>query len=311
MKHLPFIHICRLQRIIIIATVLLAFSANISYGKALKTTSGRINVSGGGYIYYEETGKGEPVLLLHGHSLDRRMWASQVKAFAKHFRVICPDFRGYGKSSDQDEALQMTHLDDIITLMDSLHIERAHIVGLSMGSFVGGDCVAMHPERLISCVLASGAIRSTKGPSEPMDSLEAAKRDKEIAELKQKGIQKMKEEWIEALTSGGGSHAESIRKPLTEMINDWTAWQPLHKEVRLFYARDAWERLKQVRPSTPVLMITGEKEAGKSPRRPAMLTYLPNGQWLILPDCGHMLNMERPKLFNKTVLKFLKKHREK
>ena len=52
-----------------------------------------------------------------------------------------------------------------------------------------------------------------------------------------KGVDKMKEEWTEQLMSTGGSMRERMRKPLTQMIKDWTAWQPLHKEVRLFYGK--------------------------------------------------------------------------
>ena len=71
-------------------------------------------------------------------------------------------------------------MDDVLTLMDSLRIEKAHVVGLSMGSFVAGDLLAIHPERLLSCVMASGGIHPSKGPSEPMTAEESAKRDVEI-----------------------------------------------------------------------------------------------------------------------------------
>ena len=203
-----------------------------------------VGVSGGGMVYFEERGKGEPLILLHGHSLDHRMWDTQWSDFSRHYRTIRIDFRGYGRSSEMREDLNTTHVDDVVALMDSLKIERAHVVGLSMGAFVAGDMLAMYPERMLSCVLCSGGIRSSKGPSEPMDSSEIAKRRKEIAALKERGVDAMKREWTEQLVSGGGSKREMMRRPLQRMITDWTAWQPLHLEPRLFYGKEAWAALR-------------------------------------------------------------------
>ena len=274
-------------------------------------TGAYIPTSGDGQIYYEEKGKGEPLILLHGHSLDTRMWDLQFDEFAKHYRTIRFDFRGYGKSSKQSETFQFTHLDDLLTLMDSLHIDKAHVVGLSMGAFVAGDMVAMNPERMLSCVMASGGIRSVPGPSEPMDDKEKAKRDKEIAELIAKGVHTYKREWLEVLISDGGSRREEIRDPLWEMIEDWDAWQPLHKEVRMFWAKDAWKLLEEKRPIVFTLMLKGDAKGEGKPYHPRELEYLPNGTAILMPDCGHMMNMEQPELFNHTVLNFLKERKLK
>lgn len=266
---------------------------------------GYVPVSGEGKIYYEEKGEGEPLILLHGHSLDTRMWDLQFDEFARHYRTIRMDFRGYGRSSKQTETFQFTHLDDLLAVMDYLKIEKAHIVGLSMGAFVAGDMVAMAPHRMLSCVMASGGIRSVQGPSAPMGAEESARRDKEIAELKAKGIDVYKREWLEALISDGGSRREEMREPLWQMINDWDAWQPLHKEVRMFWAREAWKRLEETCPSVPTLMLRGDAKGEGKPYSPKELKYLPNGTALLLPDCGHMMNMEQPETFNRAVLKFL------
>lgn len=265
-----------------------------------------VTVSNGGKLYYEQRGKGEPVILLHGHSLDTRMWNPQWIAFSKKYYAIRLDFRGYGKSSEQTETFQFTHVDDVITLMDSLHIERAHIIGLSMGAFVAGDMLAMYPERMLSCTLVSGGIRNSPGPFTPMNDEENAKRDKEIAALQQKGIDQYKKEWHEALMSSGGSQREQMRKPLWQMIQDWSVWQPLHKEVRLFYGKEAWEKLRQRgKTDIPTLIIRGENEVKNKKGMPSELPYLTNAHYKIIPDCGHILNMERPKEFNRLVLSFI------
>ena len=266
-----------------------------------------VSVQGGGMVYFEERGKGEPLILLHGHSLDRRMWDTQWSDFSRHYRTIRMDFRGYGYSSEMREDLNTTHVDDVITLMDSLKIERAHVVGLSMGALVAGDMLAMYPERMLSCVLCSGGIRSSKGPSEPMDSTEITKRRKEIAALKERGVDVMKREWTEQLVSGGGSKRERMRRPLQRMISDWTAWQPLHLEPRLFYGKEAWAALRKKSPvSVPLLVLRGETEGKIS--RARELDFVTEGEQVNLPDCGHMMNMEQPRRFNAAVLQFLAKH---
>lgn len=78
-----------------------------------------------GTLYYEECGEGQPVILIHGHSLDHRMWDGQFADLARDYRVIRYDLRGYGLSSPQTEDFQFTHVEDLVALMDSLHIEKA------------------------------------------------------------------------------------------------------------------------------------------------------------------------------------------
>ncbi len=259
-----------------------------------------VPVSGGGQIYYEAVGEGTPVILLHGHTLDLRMWDPQVKPLLDAgYRVIRPEMRGYGHSSKQQPGQQFTHLDDMMTVMDSLHITKAHVVGLSMGSFVASEMVSMHSDRLLTATLASGNIRNIPGPSTPFDSLELARKDSVIAQNLAQGIDKWKEEWIEKLVSGGGSNREAIRESVTQQVNDWDAWQLVNREMRNYYGYEAWDTLKARQPEIPVLILSGEKEGkGKNP----MLQYLPNGRQVIIPDCGHMSNMEKPEDFTQLIL---------
>lgn len=269
-------------------------------------TTGHIPVSGGGNIYYEEQGTGPALILLHGHSLDTRMWDEQFPTLSRSYRTVRLDFRGYGRSSAQREEFQHTHVDDVLTVMDSLGIGRAHIVGLSMGSFVAGDMLAIYPERMLSCTLVSGGIRNSPGPSEPMDEDESRQRDEEIAALKERGIDAYKREWHEILMSSGGSQRERMRQPLWQMVSDWTVWQPLHKEVRLFYGKEAWKALTE-RGATdvPTLIVRGENEVKDPTKRPREMQYLSRARFEIIPDCGHMLNMERPEEFNALLLDFI------
>lgn len=264
---------------------------------------GYVPVTNGGRIYYESRGEGTAVILLHGHTLDRRMWDPQLKDFCGRYRVITVDMRGYGRSSHQTEGVQFTHVDDVITVMDSLRVDRAHIVGLSMGGFVTGDMVGMYPDRMLSCVMCSGAMKSDyKSPQEPMEPQEMERKRASIAEVLAMGVDNWKAEWIDRLVLNGGSHAAGIRPAITEMVTDWDGFQLTHIESRLYYGREAFAGLKSRRPAVPTMYLSGETEHKGHMK---MLDFLPDSRQVELPDCGHMSNMERPALFNKTVLDFL------
>ena len=295
---------------------LLFIAATLS---AQNKTVGYIPVSNGGQIYYEAEGEGEPVILLHGHTLDLRMWDPQMPYLlagnndtlpdgtVRHisYRVIRPEMRGYGHSSKQEEDVPYTHLDDMMTVMDSLHLERAHVVGLSMGSFVASEMVAMHPERLITATLASGNIRNRKGPHTPMTADELDKLQQQLDANRAKGLDRWKKDWIESLIKGGGSRQEEIRASITEQINDWDGWQCFHNEGRNYYGDEATDSLKARRPQIPVLILSGEKEHKTVPN--PMLQYLPQGRQIVISDCGHMSNMEQPEMFSRLVLEQLLK----
>lgn len=261
-----------------------------------------------GRLYYEISGAGEPLIFVHGHSLDRRMWREQVACFEKHFRVIVYDARGYGRSSKQREDLLFTHCDDLVALMNALGIEKAHVVGLSMGGFIAGDLLAMHPERLLSCTLAEGHIRSTPSINEPMTAQERAAKQISIDAVKAKGLAAYKKEWFESLMKGG-SRAERMRRPLWRMIRKWDGWQATHHEVHCYYACQAMEVLKERRPEVPTLFLSGRRPTGKQRTNPSMMNYLKNSRHEYIDDSGHMCNMEQPEAFNEIVMQFLAEYR--
>ena len=274
------------------------------YPKELKT--GKVDI-GQAQLYYEEMGEGDPVIFIHGHSLSHDMWDGQFFEFAKKYRAIRYDLRGYGYSSSQRERQQFTHAEDLKTLMDSLKIDKAHIIGLSLGGYIGTDMLGWFPEKVLSAVLASGNIRHNPKPSVPMNEQEAKRRDDEIAALKKKGIDVMKREWFNGLMNSGGTEREQMRHPLWSMVYQWDAWQPLHKEARVIAGDDAYDKLKENKPTILVLIVEGKSDNNRYPENPEILNHLPNGKLVIIENAGHMLNMEQPESFNRIVLDFLEK----
>lgn len=264
-----------------------------------------VALKGGGRMYYEEHGSGEPVLLLHGHTLDRRMWDGQVAVLQDRWRVIVPDLRGYGKTSDPAEGYQFTHADDVLALMDSLGIERAHVVGLSMGGYVAGDMVAMFPERLLSCVMVSGETCAFTGPGKPRTAQEIAKRRRDIAKVKA-NVEAYKSRRVNSLLMAcHPSHRARLKPELTREIMDWGAWQALHVTARVYYGEQAWARLKAKRSNVPSLIIYGESERVSKGHS---MKYLNDCNLKVFKQCGHMVNLEQPEQFNDTLVKWLEKH---
>lgn len=275
----------------------------VDYPEDVKT--GTIPVGDSAVLYYEEVGKGVPIVFVHGHSLDHTMWDGQFFEFAKKYRVIRYDLRGYGNSSPQKENIQFTHVDDLVKLMDNLGIEKAHIVGLSLGGYIGTDMLGWYPERMLSAVLASGNIRHLPKPGIPMDEREALQREAQITALENKGFDAMKREWFDGLMRSAGTQKERMRQALWKMIAAWDAWQPLHKEPRVIAGDDAFDQLKINCPELPVLLLEGKSKHNRHSENPEILEYLPNGRQVIIDDAGHMLNMEQPEAFNCIVLNFI------
>ncbi len=260
-----------------------------------------------GKLYYEMQGAGEPLIFVHGHSLDSRMWREQVAAFADRYRVVTYDARGYGRSSKQREDLLFTHCDDLVTLMDALGIEKAHLVGLSMGGFIVGDLLAMYPERALTATLCEGHIRSTPSINHPMTDAERQEKQRSIDAVHAEGMEAYKARWFANLMHGG-SAAERMREPLWEMVDAWDGWQATHHEVHCYYAREAMDTLRSRQPLVPTLFIEGHRPNREAPRPSEMMRYLPNSRMVVVPDCGHMVNMERPEVFNRELCRFLEEN---
>ena len=129
--------------------------------------------------------------------------------------------------------------------------------------------------------------------------------DAKIRAVLEMGIDKWRRDWIDKLILGGGSKAESIREELTAIINDWDAWQLVNHEPRLYYAKDALPVLQSRMPEVPTLFLSGEREH----KKPAsLMKYIPNSEFEVILDCGHMSNMEQPDKFNKAVIAFIERN---
>jgi len=256
-------------------------------------------------IYYEALGQGEPVILIHDHTLSTLMWESQFYDLSRSYRMVRYDLRGYGESSSQIEYIHFTHAEDLITLMNALSIDKAHIVGVGMGGSIATDMLGWYPERVLSAVLVSGNLVKIPGPSQPLPPAGASKKDLKNATQKDSDKDKIRHKRLNEYLKTAGSQRENIREPLSKMILAWDVWQHFHKEARMLGGLDTFEMLKERQLQIPVLIIEGQKQKARSGHTPEILHYLPQGKFIPLYDGGILVNMEQPEAFNRLVLDFI------
>ena len=127
-------------------------------------------------IYYETYGSGTPVLVLHGGGFSLEGMGNQIRALAPRYFVIAPDSRGQGRSTDSDTPLSYSMMaDDMLKLLDQLHVKRADIVGWSDGGIIALDIAVHHPERVGRIVVigadydAAGLVAPTIDGTTPPD----------------------------------------------------------------------------------------------------------------------------------------------
>lgn len=264
---------------------------------------GFVQTSDSAKIFYEELGKGEPIIFIHGHSFDHYEWDPQFYEFAKKYRAIRYDVRGYGRSSMPTEFSSSSHAEDLLQLMDALKIKRANIVGLSMGGFIATDFLVLHQDRLLSVTLASGDVwEGSQGPSSPWTKEGIVKRREEISALHKKGIDVFKSEWLNALTIRNGKTIENIRTPIWNMIYKWDAWQPLHVEPRFLLGTSVIEKLRQTKITIPVMVLTGDADAHHKNK---IMELVPSAKQAFVTNAGHISNLENAEGFNKALSDFL------
>ena len=127
-------------------------------------TAGYVDL-GDGKLYYEMEGKGETLVLCHAGFVDSRMWDGQWNAFTQHYRVLRFDMRGFGKSDPATGPVSRRQ--DLYCLLQKLGIERANLLGCSMGGEMAIDFTLEHPEMVLSLVIVSGTPGGFEMQGEP------------------------------------------------------------------------------------------------------------------------------------------------
>lgn len=247
-------------------------------------------------LAYEQAGEGPPLVLVHGFGLDRRLWEPQVAAFAGRFTVIRYDCRGFGQSTGELDG-RYRHGADLRALLEHLGVERATVGGMSMGGQIALELAALEPERVERLVLVDPFLADFDF-SEAWAGMWGA-----LAQLaRTRGIEVAKETWREGMLFSVDDRAPEAGALLRRMMEDWSGWHLEHPS-HFPYERIS-PRLSDVR--APTLITAGELDLPDFLRIAELLEErIPAARRALLPEAGHVPNLERPEAFNRVLARFL------
>ena len=262
--------------------------------------------SEGARIYYEEIGKGTPILFIHEFGGDYRSWDDQMRRFGRSWRCIRWDARGYPRSDGpEDEKLygQDFFNRDAVAVLDAAGIAKAHIVGLSMGGYTALMLTLKYPARVLSCVAAgagSGALKSARAQFIEDARQNAANMDRtgkidaEATGLSPTRVQLQNKDplgWANFVRNLSEHPAHAAAKTLRTVQAGRASLYDMEAELKAVKA--------------PVLLLVGDEDEPCLDVNLWMKRLMPTARLGILPGSGHAINLEEPALFNALVETFL------
>ena len=233
-------------------------------------------------LFYEEQGQGIPAIFLHGFPFDHTIWEPLIPLLQNQARMILPDLRGFGRSPVEGDAYTMRlQAEDIARLLDRLEIEKAVLVGHSMGGYVTLAFAQAYPDRL----LGLGLVATQAGA----DSPERRQSRLKTAELvTHKGAKVVASDMVSSLTD-----KKELIEPIHSLIMKAQPAAIVGALKGMAERHDMTEELSHI--SVPAVVIAGAVDQLVSKDRiETMAQMLPKG-WLVeIPNAGHMLMMEDP-----------------
>jgi pimeloyl-ACP methyl ester carboxylesterase len=246
----------------------------------------------GGTLPIAMAGDGPPVILLHGWSLDHRMWWPQLAGLAGEYSLVMPDRRGCGRATAPPDLAR--EADDVIAIADFLGLDRFALVGLSRGAVVALDVACRFGDRL-TALIVSGAPLPALVPREELIDLERFRMLAAAGDLAT-----LRAEWVKhPLMATRNADAGA---PMAEILADYDGRDLAVPGVTPDCPREALAALPM-----PVLAMTGEHD---TPWRKACAEALsqtaPRAMHALVPDAGHLANADNPDRFNALVSSFLR-----
>jgi len=244
-----------------------------------------------------DEGRGEALVLLHGLGSCGDDWALQTPAFAVDHRVVAPDLRGHGQSDKPRGPTSIAAMAaDVAALLDALSIERAHVVGLSLGGLVAQRLAMAYPARVLSLALVNSFARLLTGS--PRDVLRLLRRGLVSLVLP---LRLSARYVARGLFPYPGQDALRRLAVQRVMANDPVAYRAVLIAIRSFDSRkDLW------RIECPTLVVTGDRD-GTVPRgrQHELAQGIRGARWVLLRDSGHAAPIDQPEAFNALLAGFL------
>jgi pimeloyl-ACP methyl ester carboxylesterase len=255
-------------------------------------------LAGGLEVEYDETGRGLPLLFIHGWPHNRTLWAGQMSGLATQARCLAPDLRGFGGSSVMEPYSIAQYADDLAALLDARGIERAVVCGLSMGGYVALAMLRQHRPLLRGLILTS--TRATADTAEARE-----KRARLIAFVEEHGVEALAGRQLRAMV---GSTTFESRASVRESLREMMAGAPTAGVIGALRAMaerpDATDLLPTI--DIPTLVVGGAEDGFTPPDElRAMAARIPRSRFELLAGGGHVCAYERPGAFNHVVGEFL------
>lgn len=258
-------------------------------------------------LYYEETGSGEPILFIHEFAGDYHSWEPQVRHFSRAFRCIPYNARGYPPSDvpeDPSAYSQDRARLDALAVLDHLGIERAHVVGLSMGGFATLHFGLHHPDRARSLVVAGCGYGAER------DRREQFRRETEATAsfIESASVAAFADRYAEGPTRVQFQNKDprgwaEFREQLADHSLRGSANTMRGVQSKRPSIYDLEERMRALR--VPTLVLTGDEDEPCLTPNVFMKRTIPAAALVTLPNSGHTVNLEEPFLFNQAVDWFL------
>jgi pimeloyl-ACP methyl ester carboxylesterase len=257
-------------------------------------------------LFYEEAGAGTPIVFVHEFAGDHRSWEPQLRHFSRRYRCIAYNARGYPPSDvpqDVERYSQSRWRDDIRCVLDALGIQRAHIVGLSMGAFASLHFGISYGYRALSITVAGGGYGSH--PAQYRMFQDSSRANAEF--IQREGMKKF------AATYGHGptrvqfqnkdprGFAEYIRQ-----LEEHSALGSANTQLGYQSRRPSIYDLtaEMARMDVPTLIMSGDEEEPCLEACLLMKRCIPTAGLAVLPKSGHGINLEEPELFNRLLEDF-------
>jgi 2-hydroxy-6-oxonona-2,4-dienedioate hydrolase len=240
-------------------------------------------------------GAGVPLVLVHGFLGGASQWQAEIDALGRHFDVIAPDLAGYGDASDRDAPGEIAaHARAVLATLDTLGVERFHLLGHSMGGMVVQEMVHQAPARVQQLVLyATAAQGSIPGRFETMQR----SRERLVEEGVERVARRTCATWLLA-------REDSPAYPALAALALRASAQAARAGLDAMEGWDGRDRLAAIRQPTLVLWGEGDRSYGW-PLIEQLWRTIPGASLAVLPACSHALHLERPALFHALVQEFL------
>ena len=266
--------------------------------------SGNID-SNGQKLYYEVHGEGMPLVLIMGIGYDATLWGlHQIPAFSSEFQVIAFDNRDVGRSSKSTGPYTIADMaDDLAGLLDGLKVDRAHVLGISMGGMIAQEFALRHPKRLDKLVLTGTGAETGRAKFDPISVWSFVK------QYDAEGLTFAAQQFLWLFSTDFVRNHQAVDETLALLGSNPNPVSPeaYERQAKAYVQHDALDRVGKIGAQT--LVVTGERDRLTPPWIGRELAdAIPGAKFQLVqgPGASHVLPLERPDDFNNIVLSFLK-----